>query len=266
MIYIPSKKLILDYLSSNANASLRFAASFRRLRRDYTGPLINVRRPSDNVQRNIYGKNYVDPVDLVSFASGQLPTLYAIYDQSINGNHATQSTAANQPTVYPSANLSTPFYFRYGGLSLNFQIVVPVYSANAVIQPVANDVGFIMSSNSSNSQNMRIDNLYNWFYNYLQGNQSYTTYSVGTSIMNSTFVRRAADLTSIDVYKNGSMIGTNTGNTTNSAIFDSINSLLGTIQGQSYYYELLFFSTALSNQDRQILEHDQEHFYQIAGV
>ena len=100
------RKYLLDSLSV---ASIG-AYSTRRLSSNYTGPLLNVRRISDNAVRDIYplSDGSLDVYDLTTFCgasgTGKVATWY---DQSGLGRHATQATVGNQPGVFNSGAIIT---------------------------------------------------------------------------------------------------------------------------------------------------------------
>jgi len=77
------------------------AYSLRKLRSDYSGNAVKVRRASDNVEADI-GFNVFKELDTVALAAhcGSSDGFVSVwYDQS-SSNNATQSTAANQPKIY----------------------------------------------------------------------------------------------------------------------------------------------------------------------
>ena len=99
------------------------AYSIRLLRTAYTGPIMRVRRASDNVEADVgfdsnneFGltspisntsdaQSYTDFGDFVDHTG--TPTSAFVrywYDQSGNANDAGQSTAANQPKIYDATN------------------------------------------------------------------------------------------------------------------------------------------------------------------
>jgi hypothetical protein len=95
--------LLNDYPNAAAAYSLRL------LRSAYTGNAIRVRRASDNTEQNI-GFTIIGGLDtsaLTSFCSGTNGFVTTWYDQSGNGNNATQTTAANQPQIVSAGNLIT---------------------------------------------------------------------------------------------------------------------------------------------------------------
>jgi hypothetical protein len=97
---VPAFSFLLDtYSGSSAAYSVA-----RRLSSTYTGSLIRVRRSSDNAEQNIgyTAGNLLDEAALTSFVGAGNGFVTTWYDQSGNGNNATQSTAANQPQIVSS--------------------------------------------------------------------------------------------------------------------------------------------------------------------
>jgi len=81
------------------------AYSLRQLSSSYSGSAIRVRRSSDNAEQDIgFASNELDTAALTSFCSGTNGYVTTWYDQSGNGNDATQTTAANQPKIYDSVS------------------------------------------------------------------------------------------------------------------------------------------------------------------
>lgn len=82
----------------------------RRLRSAYTGPIIRVRRSSDNVEQDFSGSGASGAVDasaVAAFCGAGDGFLTTIYDQSGNGRNFTQSTTAVQPQVVSSGGAVT---------------------------------------------------------------------------------------------------------------------------------------------------------------
>jgi hypothetical protein len=87
------------------------AAAFgtRRLRADYLGAALRVRRSTDNAEADI-GFNSVgglDTVALLAHVGGGSGFLATWYEQSGNGRHATQTTAASQPRIVNAGVVDT---------------------------------------------------------------------------------------------------------------------------------------------------------------
>lgn len=80
------------------------AFSVRQLSSTYTGSAVEVRRASDNATQQIgFEGGQIDLGVLTSFCNGTDCFVRTWYDQSGNGNHATQTTAANQPKIWDSS-------------------------------------------------------------------------------------------------------------------------------------------------------------------
>lgn len=85
------------------------AYSLRRLSSTYTGALIRVRRSSDNTEQDIgyNGSNVLDDTALTTFVGAGNGYVTTWYDQSGNGNNATQTSAIEQPQIISSGNYIT---------------------------------------------------------------------------------------------------------------------------------------------------------------
>ena len=86
--------------------------SVRWINSSYTGPIFNIRRGSDNVTRDFYVSGDGNSVgtalggtgtSLASWLNSATAFVTTWSDQSTLGKHATQTTAANQPT-YDTTN------------------------------------------------------------------------------------------------------------------------------------------------------------------
>jgi hypothetical protein len=84
------------------------AYSLRRLRADYTGSAIRVRRSSDNAEQDIgFVSNVLDTASLLTFVGAGDGFVTTWYDQSGSGFNATQTTAISQPTIVLSGVVQT---------------------------------------------------------------------------------------------------------------------------------------------------------------
>ena len=88
-------------LSQSYGGGAKSAYSLRKVNDKYTGPAIRVRNQFTDVERDIYFDSFgnLDIAGLESFANGSLLHCSKWYDQSGNGNHAVQTSEANQPRV-----------------------------------------------------------------------------------------------------------------------------------------------------------------------
>jgi hypothetical protein len=153
--------LLDDYQGAAAAYSVRALNSF------YTGPLLRVRRESDNAERDIRAlyNGELDTSALASFSAGTNAYVAVWYDQSGNANHATQTTAASQPKIYDAATgvLNAPtfngstHYMSANDVAANFSGEDLPMSQFAVINPsVVASQSFAALGNSGDTQPLRM--------------------------------------------------------------------------------------------------------------
>jgi hypothetical protein len=94
-------------LDTYPNAAVAY--SVRRLATAYTGPLLRVRRSSDNTEQDIGYTTLgdLDETALTNFVGANNGFVTTWYDQSGNANNLTQTTAANQPQIVSSGSVLT---------------------------------------------------------------------------------------------------------------------------------------------------------------
>tara|TARA_Y100000033_G_scaffold38148_1_gene37343 strand:- start:2935 stop:4620 length:1686 start_codon:yes stop_codon:yes gene_type:complete len=85
------------------------AFSLRKLSTSYSGAAIRVREEGGNTESDINfdSNGDLDLASLSSFCNGSVGRVVTWYDQSSNGNDATQSAAGNQPTIYDGSSVIT---------------------------------------------------------------------------------------------------------------------------------------------------------------
>lgn len=93
--------LLLDLYPNAAGAF-----SLRQLRTTYTGPVVRVRRSSDNTEQDFTASQVSDGT-LATFCSATNGFVRTWYDQSGNARNATQSTNGNQPRIVNAGILVT---------------------------------------------------------------------------------------------------------------------------------------------------------------
>ena len=94
-------------LDSYPSASAAY--SVRALNSAYTGALLRVRRSSDNAEQDIHAMadGNLDTTSLLSFVGANDGFVVTWYDQSGNGDNATNATAVEQPRIVVSGTLQT---------------------------------------------------------------------------------------------------------------------------------------------------------------
>lgn len=84
------------------------AYSLRKLKSDYAGSAIRVRRSNDNSEQDIgFVNNQLDTASLTSFVGANSGFITRWYDQSGNAITASQSTAGNQPRIVNAGTIET---------------------------------------------------------------------------------------------------------------------------------------------------------------
>jgi len=153
-IYTPFTTGLLDDYGGAAAAY-----SLRRLSSTYTGPLIRVRRASDNAEQDISAdiEGNLNTGALAAFCSGTDGFVKTWYCQSGNGNDATQTTAANQPKIYDS---STGVVLENGEPALEFDGTSDQLSASVTIGSAAASTSFVVVNPDTISPNKRIYNMH----------------------------------------------------------------------------------------------------------
>jgi len=122
----------LGLLDQYAGAAAAY--SLRSLTLYYTGPVVRVRRSSDNAESDFTATQVSDGT-LDTFCGAGNGFVRTWYDQSGNGRHATQTTTANQPQVVSSGALlqtnSKPA-LNFNGTSQRFDMPTIAFNMNAL--------------------------------------------------------------------------------------------------------------------------------------
>ncbi len=111
------------------NTDLSVAYSLRKLKNNYTGSCVKVRRSSDNTYSDIpFGSNgYMDTVALKNFLNGSTAYVSTWYDQSLLGRHAIQNDITRQP-ILEYNNTDKNYGIRFDGsndfLLINYSLQI----------------------------------------------------------------------------------------------------------------------------------------------
>jgi hypothetical protein len=99
---VAAQNLLLD---DYPNAAAAY--SLRKLDKDYAGSAIRVRRSNDNSEQDIgfTAGGDLDTASLKTFVGANSGFVTTWYDQSGNARNATQTTAANQPSIVSSGSI-----------------------------------------------------------------------------------------------------------------------------------------------------------------
>jgi hypothetical protein len=267
-------QFIGDLLSVRASA----AYSLRRLYSDYSGALIRVRRSSDNALQDIgaTSNGELDASALLAFVGAGNGFVVIWYDLSNNGYHLTQATEGKQPSIVTNGVLNT----QNGNLVVS-SIGTQGMSNNSIALVTGDAdraLNGVFAANSTNGVQSSI-----WTGNHA-ANQAFGmsleesidyipyTYGIGDNIFsgstaNTIYVFTANRDSGVSTgFKNGANLGSN------SNAISSVGTNIGFGirpdggRGNIYLSEMVYFPTALSTTNRQLLERNQGSYYGITVI
>jgi hypothetical protein len=275
MVVLNSKKYVLDLIFAVVAA----AYSLRRLYASYTGAAIRVQRSSDNAERDIgFIGEHLDVLALLVFVGAGNGFVKIWYDQSGNGRHATQTTAARQPRIVSNGVIETqngrPALFFDGSTFFNHPISI---SGSSTFVAVASRSGANSEAQSiffATPSNTRLDN---GMWSKVISSTYWGTYS-------NTFNSANADLTGalavisttsnnpptgvIDMRTNGKLLVSSSAARYPGDVHDRRR--IGSEHPASTRFhigwisEIIPFPFVLSTIDRQLLERDQGIYFNIS--
>jgi hypothetical protein len=248
--------------------------SLRKVRSNYNGNAIRVRRSNDNAEANIgFSGNDLDVAGLLSFVGVNSGFVTTWYDQSDNSRHAIQATNNLQPLIVEAGLLNTvnskPYINAKLGRfleSTNTPLILP-YTANAVANRTsgtsyqrlitATAEGRLLFGNLNEAFITATGNQSNWN-NIATVNNPTRNVQVTPRVL-TAITRTAGTLPFIDSQAQDNRTGGN-----------AINSVTGLwlFKGPSNQNwigncaEVVIFPSELSSTDRLILENIQKVYYQ----
>ena len=257
---------ILDSLSSSGKSAAKGIYALYRANSTYTGATIKLRRSSDNAVSDFYADVYGNLTDATgnSFSSWiSISTAYVDtwYDQSGSGNHATQSTTANQP-VYNGTLKLLDFSTQYSFLNMGTASGGPIPTGVANAQytfvvkhgTVSGNVGgggvIIAGGNTATNQLNGVYIPSTQYFNYWYNNDAGSSV---TPVSGNTYVAQY-DGTNRIGYVNNNYISSvaSSGYTASSGYQQYIGQdARGTsVSFTGQLYTLYIFNTSLSDSDR----------------
>lgn len=267
----------LDNLSDIARSNLRAVYGLCKMFSTYAGPTVTVRRSNDNAAETFYADNFGNLTNLSggaynSWIGNNTGFVTQWWDQSGNGNHASQGTNANQPSltfgslnyvnftensgitrlglangVIPSGNTSYTISVRHGRANGNNTTPVPFVGSGTA--GTANNILAVGRGDSSSRTR---------YGDFWWGNDQLTTagYNENNRV---TFSYGGGGGTTRTIFVNG-VQQTLTGGVAQNRASTTINNFIGFgdttnnnyLNGDLYYVAI--FSSNLSTTDRQIVE------------
>jgi hypothetical protein len=261
------------------------AYSLRLMRAAYTGSAIRVRRSSDNAEQDIgfVTGGDLDTASLMSFVGTSSGYVKTWYDQSGNGNDASQATTTAQPLIVSAGVLN----ILNGHSSLNFNGTA-AYLTNSTVSVAGTTMSALAVANQTSSANTH-SRLFSIWKNG-QANDSGNTFSSEFEMDNTTG--------KLHIHRNNTGTGISTSSSTSfqaSDVFDGTNGTIylnGTASSSmgstgnfgidrfcigwspqqsstelwsGNISEVILYSTALSSANRQSLERNQGYYYNLGA-
>jgi hypothetical protein len=206
--------LLDDYPGAEAAYSLRL------LDKDYTGDAVRVRRASNNDEQDIgFDSNGdLDTSALATFCSGTDCFVKVWYDQSSNGNDATQTTTSEQPKIYDSS--TGVIIDASGNSTLFFDIPHRLLCSTGSVNN-NNMTLFFAGERTNDSGRSKITQFTGYILYFLEF-QTFALYvntntlvSTGTKVLGQVLITTIVASGDVDLYLNGSL--NNSGSTTGSS-------------------------------------------------
>lgn len=286
--FTPPNVPILDQVTS-ATA----AYSTRLLKSTYAGSAIRVRRSSDNAEADIgFLSGELDQAALLAHVGAGSGYIVTWYDQSGSGYNATQSTAANQPRIVNAGTIDTlngkpsivfdglTNLLSLSGTGLGLVNNLPGATLHAVTNPTtaASTLRmFYASVNASNAIRLNADVFTsNRFFIGSRRLDADTASSLGSS--NNAYTSSVANVasffwdfvnTTVQIRSNGTNVLNNatwqtTGNSQNTnSLKINIGAGDAAVYWNSNISEMIFYPTALSTANRQIVERNQGVYFSV---
>jgi hypothetical protein len=262
------------------------AYSTRRLRSAYAGPLLQVRRSTDNATQDI-GTTVAGGLDvtaLTSFCGSASCFVTTWYDQSGNARHASQATASLQPRLVNAGTLETenslpsPYFNGTAGASLQTVNVILDFISNTIMAVCRNigstsTIGGVMASGTGG---------WGIFYaasvGYVVDGPAASAGNSANTSATSNFVQLSGmypstSTSNSSIYMNGTLAENYTGAGSGFPLrnFAYPIELGGRTAGgfttrvfTGRISEAIMFSGAITNTDRQTLERNQGAWFGIA--
>ena len=270
---IPQKQLLLDQIAEVPHT----AFGLHRLKLGYRGPLIRVRRASDNVERDIYYDvaGNLNTSDLLSFIGASSGFVTTLYDLSGQGRDATQTTSAQQWRLVNAGVLETLNTVNNRPAPATLGLLPPVYDGGAVIQTLSvvttwrnqttSGTGSLFGTSTTGGPQVQIGN------NGIQVSFNRSGQAVLASATINVTARTTGAVTTATCTATGATLFNNNAQVANTANAPNFTFAISRIGGtanvaeqlQGWMAEQIVFRNTISASTRIILERDAAQYYGI---
>jgi len=239
----------------------------------YSGPLIRVRRSSDNAEQDIYsvatadanGNRFVDTTALLAFVGVNSGFVTTWYDQTGNTRHATNTTATDQGRIVNAGVYGGEIDFAASGSANRGRLFFPAtlnvgafpYTTNAVMRQTAASASILFGNTTGLNQFFRIDGL--TAARFVPGIAYGSTFNASVPVVVTQTMQSATAATG---WANGTSVGSTASATATGVLTDGIgvwNSAVSSFAAR----EMLIFPSALTAATRQTLERSQGAAFNI---
>ena len=219
----------------------------------YSGAAIRVRRSSDNIEQDI---NFVssdanaglDTTALLSFVGAGNGFVVTWYNQDGSGNHATQSTAANQPQIVSSGSIlnvngepSILFDGSNDFLLLNSSVTTSIYSHFALLKKTS--TGSIMLSLGGDTTNTIAPWNDGNLYENSAGTFNLTTYTANTVQNLFSVIKKGNTNSDFSAKQNNTTLPSFTGSPFTNITITRVGARTPTDFANGNIQEIVFYST-----------------------
>jgi hypothetical protein len=239
----------------------------------YNGPLVRVRRSSDNAETDIgtlsadaNGDKFLDSAALLTFVGAGNGFVTVWYDQSGNARNVSQTTVNNQPRivnagVYASEiNFSTAATANQGRLAFAALLTMAgyPYTTGSVVRKTATNPGIFFGNNTASSQVYRIDGTTSA--QFAPGVAYGSTFNASVNVIATQTISAGNTATG---WINGTSIGSSSSVSSAGLLVDGV-ATWATSQSFFAAKELVLFQGTVSTARRQALEQSQGAAYGIS--
>jgi hypothetical protein len=248
----------ITYLLDTYTGAKR-AYSVRKLSSSYTGDAIRVRRSSDNAEQNIgFVGEDLDTSALTTFCSGTDGFITTLYDQSGNGENATQSTASKQAQIVSSGTIYTTgtkssFYVSSGRSLMEFTSFTTNQVAQLLVGKKASSTSDYFTAFTGNNPGVATTLFSHWtdsnIYFQWEDYYSFPNSSISNADYEVIFATTTSASTSV-IWRNGSSLALSNNslpdinnNYTGIFTYGISTGTPGSYDANAYYQELIIWDS-----------------------